>query len=84
MYNILYQYNEPIQRGNISIIFKLKDSSFEYASKMSLDKAMIPKSELSAAKQICIVYFVTRHIYLFVCIYIHIFHLFQKNIYMMQ
>ena len=52
MYNILYLFNEPIQRGNISIIFKLKDSSFEYASKMSLDKAMIPKSELSAAKQI--------------------------------
>ena len=49
-YNVLLLFNETVQRGNTSIIIKVKASSFEWCilclAKMSLDKTSRYKSEL--------------------------------------
>ena len=50
IYNLLLLLNETVQQKYISIIIKVKDSSFEWCivclSKMSLDKATRQRSEL--------------------------------------
>ena len=50
IYNVLYLFNETVQRENISISIKVKAGSFKCCivclAKMSLEKAKSQKSEL--------------------------------------